>query len=88
MGVRLIYNVVLVSDVHKVIQLYIHIYSFFFRFFSHIGYYRILSRVPSIFIFNKNIHKLQNSTDNLKNGLFIIQVNILNYYFFIIQIHG
>ena len=30
----------------KVIQLYIYIYSFFFRFFSHIGYYRILSRVP------------------------------------------
>ena len=30
----------------KVIQLYIYIYSFFFRFFSHIGYHRILSRVP------------------------------------------
>ena len=30
----------------KVIQLYIHIYSFFFRFFSRIGYYRVLSRVP------------------------------------------
>ena len=31
---------------NKVIQSYIHIYPFFFRFFSHIGYYRILSRVP------------------------------------------
>ena len=89
MGVLLIYNAVLVSGEHKVIQLYIHIYSFLFRFFSHIGYYRILSRVPSIFIFNKNIHKLQNSTSNLKeNGLFFIQMNTLNYYFFIIQIHG
>ena len=28
------------------IQLYIYIYSFFFRFFPHIGYGRILSRVP------------------------------------------
>ena len=28
----------------KVIQLYI--YLFFFKFFSHLGYYRILSRVP------------------------------------------
>ena len=33
---------------HKVIQLYIYIYSFFFRFFSHIGYHRILSRVPCV----------------------------------------
>ena len=88
MGVWLIYNAVLVSGEHKVIQLYIHIYSFLFRFFSHIGYYGILSRVPSIFIFNTNIHKLQNSTINLKNGLFFIQMNIWNYYFFIIQIHG
>ena len=30
----------------KLIQLYIYIYSFFFRFFPHIGYGRILSRVP------------------------------------------
>ena len=28
----------------KMIQL--HIYSFFFRFFSHVGYHRVLSRVP------------------------------------------
>ena len=28
----------------KVIQLYIYTYPFYFRFFSHIGYYRILSR--------------------------------------------
>ena len=27
-------------------QLYIHIYPLFFRFFSHIGHYRVLSRVP------------------------------------------
>ena len=30
----------------KVILLYIYIYSFFFRFLTHVGYYRILSRVP------------------------------------------
>ena len=30
----------------KVIQLYIYMYLFFFRFSSHIGYYRVLSRVP------------------------------------------
>ena len=30
----------------KVTQLSIDIYSFFFRFFSHIGYHIILSRVP------------------------------------------
>ena len=30
----------------KVIQLYIYISPFFFRFFSHTGYYGILSRVP------------------------------------------
>ena len=32
---------------NKLIQLYI--YSFFFRFFSHIGYYRILSRVSVLY---------------------------------------
>ena len=30
----------------KLIQLYVYIYPFFFRFFSHVGYYRLLSRVP------------------------------------------
>ena len=30
----------------KVIQLYIYIYLFFFRFFSHICYYKVLSRFP------------------------------------------
>ena len=30
----------------KVIQFYIYINPFFFRFFSHIVYYRILNRVP------------------------------------------
>ena len=27
-------------------QLYVYIYPLFFRFFSHIGHYRVLSRVP------------------------------------------
>ena len=30
----------------KVIQLYIYMCIFFFRFFSHLGDYRILNRVP------------------------------------------
>ena len=30
----------------KVTQLYIYIYPLFFRFFSHIGHYRVLSIVP------------------------------------------
>ena len=30
----------------KVVQLYIYMYLFFFKFFSHLGYYRILTRVP------------------------------------------
>ena len=34
-------NVVLVS--RKLIQLYVNIYTFFFRFFPHIGYHRVLS---------------------------------------------
>ena len=29
----------------KVIQLHIYMYLFFFKFFSHLGYYRILSSV-------------------------------------------
>ena len=42
----MIYNIVSVSGVQLRAQLYIYMYLFFFRFFSHIGYYRILSRVP------------------------------------------
>ena len=30
----------------KVNYLYMYIYPFFFRFFSHIGHYQVLSRVP------------------------------------------
>ena len=30
----------------KVIQLYIYIHLFFFKFFFHLGYYTVLSRVP------------------------------------------
>ena len=39
------YNVVLVSVYSKVVQLYIHMYPFYLVF-SHIGCYRIPSRVP------------------------------------------
>ena len=45
-GVQLIYNVALVSSVQQSESvIHIHI-SLFFRFFSHIGHYRVLSRVP------------------------------------------
>ena len=42
-GVQLIYKLQMNS---RVIRSYIHIEPFFFRFFSHTDYYRILSRVP------------------------------------------
>ena len=32
----------------KVIQVYIYMYLFFFKFFSHLGYYRVLTRVPCV----------------------------------------
>ena len=41
-GVLLINNVFLLYS--KVNQLYV--YLLFFRFYSHLGYYRVLSRVP------------------------------------------
>ena len=49
-GVELIYNVVLVSGVQQSESVkHIHrstLFFFFLRFFSHIGHYRVLSRVP------------------------------------------
>jgi len=49
----LIYNVVLVSGVqqsesitHTHTHTHIYIYTLFFRFFSHIGHYRVLTGVP------------------------------------------
>ena len=45
-GVQLIYNIVLVSGVQQSDSvIHVHI-SIFVRFFSHVGYYRILSKVP------------------------------------------
>ena len=43
-GVQLIYNVRLVSGVQQSDSV-THVYSLFFRFFSHIGYHRVLSGV-------------------------------------------
>ena len=31
---------------HKVIWVCKYMYLFFFKFFSHLGYYRMLSRIP------------------------------------------
>ena len=45
-GLQLIYNVVLASGVQQCDSV-IHIHIFvLFRFFSHVGYHRTLSRVP------------------------------------------
>ena len=44
-GVELIYNVVLGSGVQQSGSI-IYIYTYTYLFFSFIGYYRILSRVP------------------------------------------
>ena len=46
---QLIYNVVFQVS-NKVIQIYICMYSLFSRSLTHIGYYRILSRVPLCYI--------------------------------------
>ena len=43
---KFIYNVVLVSGVQWMIQSYIYIHSFFLKFFSHIGFHRILNIGP------------------------------------------
>ena len=42
-GVQLVYNAVLVSGTQQ--SEYIYIYPLFFRVFSHVAYYRVLSRV-------------------------------------------
>ena len=46
--VYLIYNVVLVSVYSKMTQLHIYVYLFFLKFFSCLGYYRILYRIPCV----------------------------------------
>ena len=40
------YNVVYVSGYNSVIQLRIYIYLFFFRFFSHVGFFKIVTEFP------------------------------------------
>ena len=40
------YNVALVSDVQQSDSVAYNIYIFFFRFFSIIGYYKILNIIP------------------------------------------
>ena len=44
--IQLIYNVVLISAVSKVIQLYMYMYIFFFILFSIMVYHRMLHIVP------------------------------------------
>ena len=46
----MIYNVVLVSGIQQSESANIHIYPFFLRFFSHIGYYRILTNQQITFV--------------------------------------
>lgn len=46
---KLIYNIVLVSDVQQsdlIIHIYVYTSVFFFSFFSIIGYYKIANIVP------------------------------------------
>ena len=48
-GVQLIYNVVLLSAVQQSESVILNTYiNSFFRLFSHIGNYRVLSRVPCV----------------------------------------
>ena len=44
-GVQLTYTMLCYFQVYSKVT-YIYIYPLFFRFFPHIGYYRILNRVP------------------------------------------
>ena len=58
------------------IQLYIYVYPFFFKFFPHVGYYRVLSRVPSaslswLFCPYYNIH-WRNSFLGCPRGFYIV----------------
>ena len=63
---------------NNVTQLYIYIYSFFFRFFSHIGYHWMLSGFPLIYFYTVLLLKvyfvkLENKwTPDLK---FVIRLN-------------
>ena len=67
----------LVQVYSKVIQLYKYIQPFFFRFFFHVSYYRILSRVLQYVLADKDkyymisliIRNLQNDTNEF---IFII----------------
>ena len=40
---------------NKVIELYIYLYPLFFRFFSHIGHYRALGRVPCAILYCRSL---------------------------------
>ena len=57
-GVQLIYTAVLVSAVQQsesIIHI-LYIYPLFFRFYSHIGHYRVLSRVPcAILLYSRSL---------------------------------
>ena len=49
-GVQLLNNVVLVSAEQQSISvIHLHIATLFFRFYSHMGHYRVLSRVPLLY---------------------------------------
>ena len=37
------------------IQFYIHMYLFFFKFFSHLCYCRVLSRVPCAVLYSRSL---------------------------------
>ena len=50
----MISNIVLLLGVCKVNQLYVYP-LFFFSFFSHIGHYRVLSRVPCAIQYGRHI---------------------------------
>ena len=69
-GVSLVYNVVLVSVYSKVNQLYIYIYPLFLGFFSHIGHFRVLSRVPSAMQYVLVDYFMFNSVPCAPNAIF------------------
>ena len=55
----------------KMIQLCIYIYPFFFRFFFHIGNYRVLGRVPCLYTDIKWYHLYVESKKMIQSWIFI-----------------
>ena len=64
----MIYNAVLVSAIEQSESVYTHTHSLFFRFFTKVGHYRLLSRTLYIFFFRFHRKELVMPGNNLSMG--------------------